>query len=278
MPNTPPLSIIPGVNARLLGTALTEIATSGKNLRNSGADADETLLRYLSWARGGADRLADMISPGDVTTLLLTQTYWTLLTAPTGRGAVYGAIHAELDSRTNALEGAAERLRDERERWSGGFGGQVILDTSVFIEHELEFPESLAAVERSLAPQSDRFPDGVGVNFVVPMQVVDELDKAKSDRARGRARITLARINEAFATPNDAISVPGCRRDTRLRLLLDPLGHQRLPVPDDEIVTRTLHLQTLSSGAGIATFDTGMAFRARAARVESWLLDQRRDN
>ena len=51
-------------------------------------------------------------------------------------------------------------------------------------------------------------------------------------------------------------------------LLLDPPGHVRLPINDDEIVDRAVAIEPLAARkVTLLTYDTGQAMRARAAGV-----------
>jgi hypothetical protein len=63
-------------------------------------------------------------------------------------------------------------------------------------------------------------------------------------------------------------------RATTLEVLMDPLDHQRLGDSDSEIVDRVIHLSELirnpyaPSAVHLATWDTGMRFRAGAVGIQ----------
>lgn len=272
--------LLPGSDLSTAKRLLDECRMAGVNLRSRGSDAEELLSDYLAWCRSSSDRLALVVSARDISALFLTATYWAMLSMQSAGSIVATTIHAEVDARTRDLEEATERLTRESTRWSYGFGLIVVLDTSVFIEHKDEFPASLAAIEDRLRPArpDDRFAAGTPFQFVIPLQVIDELDRTKADRSRGRAQLSLARLNDIVRTPEEPAPVDGLRDGSRLHLLLDEPGHVRLPVEDDEIVDRALYLSgVVGQGAvGVACLDTGMDLRARVAGLSSHLLSQDR--
>jgi hypothetical protein len=276
------IDLLPGadlVNTRRILDDARMGAINNRNERNP----EDLLFKYLQWARTYADMLYDLIRPAQTHDLLLTPTYWALLTSTSaGRGITLPTIHAEYDSRKKVLEAAIAQLDAERERWSLGFGPIVVLDTGIFIEHELDFPDSLASIEDRIAPADpgSTYAGGSPVQFVIPLQVIDELDKTKADRSRGRARIALARLNEVFTSPLSAATVEGLRAGSAVHLLMDDPGHVRLPIEDDEIVERALYLDAVSTGTrgsvGVACMDTGMDLRVRVKGLTSYLIPDRR--
>jgi hypothetical protein len=65
-------------------------------------------------------------------------------------------------------------------------------------------------------------------------------------------------------------SLPGSDRSPRFEfsseIVLDPAGHVRLPINDDELIDRTLAIQDLAGRpVTLVTYDTGQSTRARAA-------------
>jgi PIN domain len=110
------------------------------------------------------------------------------------------------------------------------------------------------------------------VRVIVPVVILDELDGLKGSgdaRRRWRAGYTLAVMEEAFAAkpvPGLLRGPAGNRGGVILDLLLDPPGHVRLPINDDEIIDRTLAAQALAgTPVTLLTFDTSEAERGRRA-------------
>ena len=114
----------------------------------------------------------------------------------------------------------------------------------------------------------------------MPIVVVDELDRLKQagdQHARWRAGHTLAvldtalhngtgpaRLREADFSALDTGGIP--RGEITVEIVLDPPGHERLPINDDEIVDRAIAIQAVAGRPVILlTYDTGQATRARAA-------------
>jgi hypothetical protein len=121
---------------------------------------------------------------------------------------------------------------------------------------------------------------------VVPLLVVDELDRHKrkdrqtkvhpegKETVSSRARVTLRHLEDLFGDPSWVVTLHSDRfpaaPPVKAELLLDPLGHIRLPEPDAELIDRALALQDLSGRpVTLATSDTGMIFRAKAAGLTS---------
>lgn len=121
------------------------------------------------------------------------------------------------------------------------------------------------------------------MRVLIPILVIDELDGLKrsgSQHVRWRAGYTLAVFDQLLSTaahravlrPENmgALASGGTTRGAvTIEVLFDPPGHSRLPIPDDEIVSRALAARTRSDRAvRMVTYDTGQAMRARHAGVE----------
>jgi len=188
---------------------------------------------------------------------------------PTGRVL----IDAELGARMAVFEDAIADLRRAADRCNQG-GKLVVPDTSFFINH-------LAKIEETDFSRLRACRD-TPVRLVVPMVVVDELDslkKAGQQRRRSRAAYAIAVLDriagqgqrggllEADFRPLERGESP--RSEVTLEILLDPPGHTRLPINDDEIVDRAVTVQT-NAGRDVTllTCDTGHAIRGRVAGLE----------
>ncbi|WP_161557978.1 PIN domain-containing protein [Micromonospora sicca] len=149
----------------------------------------------------------------------------------------------------------------------------VVLDTNVYLHHERKLEDLNLADELGLGIAT--------IRLVVPMVIVNELVKAKltgGDKSY-RAGYSVAYIDRVVqaggqlcAADYDANPPHG---EVRVNVLLDPMGHVRLPINDDEIVDRAVALAAFSGRpVRLVTFDTGMAMRARAANLKVYKLDQ----
>ena len=180
---------------------------------------------------------------------------------------VNGLVSTELDQRVGAFQEAIKALDDQINRWSG-LMDFVMPDSSFYIQHphkleQADFPSLLDLV------WTDHH-----IHVLVPIVVVDELDRLKEskDRAvRWRAGYTIAVLDRVFK--NDAgvavlrkpvVSAQGSRGPITIELLFDPPGHVRLPINDDEIIDRALAVEPLAARkVTLLTYDTGQATRAR---------------
>ncbi|MGW7438228.1 PIN domain-containing protein [Streptomyces sp. NPDC054849] len=99
------------------------------------------------------------------------------------------------------------------------------------------------------------------VRVLFPMVVVDELDRLKESKdrqTRWRAGYTLAVLDKHL---DDDAGAPHA-----VEVLLDPPGHTRLPLPDDENIDRALSARAIAAGpVRLVTYDTGQAIRAKTA-------------
>jgi predicted ribonuclease YlaK len=118
------------------------------------------------------------------------------------------------------------------------------------------------------------------IRVLIPIVVVDELDGLKDARTevRHRARFSLAILDRVMAgspqephelRPSQLRQVTGQIQaptgDLTVEVLLDPMGHARLPIVDDEIIDRALAIQPLAGRrVTLLTCDTAQSFQARS--------------
>jgi hypothetical protein len=272
-------------------------------LRGAGgpAEAHKRLLAYLDWANVAVQTLAEHISDADLHVLVLTKGHEQLLSGVvimwgTGREfqrAVIDSVDLEVNQRIEAFDTAIRDLDAQIRRWSQ-YSHFVLPDTGFYIKH----PQKLE--EADFGPLINVWQSPIHV--LVPMVVVDELDRLKEikDRnVRWRAGYTLAVIDRVFAVtaapgwlrkgevsttdsmPSDvlqsfppeittAMAAEGIQRsDITMELLFDPPGHVRLPINDDEIVDRAVAVEQLAGRkVTFLTYDTGQSTRARNAGLQ----------
>lgn len=122
---------------------------------------------------------------------------------------------------------------------------------------------------------------GWAIHVLVPLLVVDELDRLKRDnQARSRARTALKTLDEVFRNVSEERPMGRLRDDSSpslgpvtMELMFDPPDHKRLPENDAEIVDRALAVQLLSGrDVTMVTYDKSMALRARHQGLKDlWL-------
>jgi hypothetical protein len=261
-----------------LRTTLQEQYHRASNLRGGGPrTAFERLLAYLEWAQEAAAALRLLVSAADIDRLVLTRRYEILLAGVGGlagadtQRVVNGLVSMELDQRVATFEAALLEVDARLSRWTQP-GVFMVPDTSFFIEHDQKMEEWDLAVVLTAREAP--------IHVLVPMVVVDELDSLKRSKdkdERWRARYSLAVIDRVLAAGSGSaqlraedfspLNVGGIPRGrVTLEVLVDPSGHVRLPINDDEIVDRAVAVQPLTGGhVTLVTYDTGQSTRARIA-------------
>lgn len=176
-------------------------------------------------------------------------------------------MSAEVDAQANRFEAWEMQLKDARDLLAGA-DIALVLDSSFYLEH----PDKLRDVNfHELAQRTGK------IKVLVPMVVVDELDGLKrtgDQKRRWRAGHSLGVIDEVVQQPPAPGILtagepmpPRIRGEVTLQIVLDPPGHQRLLINDDEIVDRALACKTFAGEVAIVTYDTGQSQRARTARL-----------
>ena len=268
----------PGVNRKNLRDILNSVYTDALNLRGGGPQGSYSrLLAYLDWTSSAIRMLGSVISSADLDRLVLTRRY-ELLLAGVGSMAgdqqevqrvVNGLVLTELDQRVAAFEEALKALDDQINRWSG-LMDFVTPDSSFFIQH----PDKLEQVD--FASLLDLAWTDHHIHVIVPIVVVDELDRLKESKdrtVRWRAGYTVAVLDRVFRNTTRVamlrkpeVSAQGSRGPVTIELLFDPPGHVRLPINDDEIIDRALAVGPLAAREiTLLTYDTGQSTRARMA-------------
>jgi rRNA-processing protein FCF1 len=274
----------PGTSLDNLVTSMQSVHSEAFNLRSGGGarSAYQRLLAYLEWAGRSGRMLHNQISESDLAALVLTKRYEILLASFGGMASderevqrvVNDLVSQELDLRVTDLDEAIKTLQSERVRWSR-VGDLVLPDSNFYIHHAVKLEEADIVAAAGLG--------GTNAHVLVPMVIIDELDGLKRQSkqpARWRAGYTVAVLDRVFRDVGRGIRVGQLRGDNTtisqghvtglgevtMELLLDPPGHVRLPINDDEIVDRAVAVQTLAGqNVTLLTYDTGMATRARNA-------------
>jgi hypothetical protein len=274
------LTPLTGVSVPQLVASLRETETDLINVLSAGGSAIDLLNGYQVWADNAVRRLSLLVRPADLRRLVTTSRYWAIqaIDPATRSGlALAGFIGVEIDERRRELEGVQRSLEAEASRWDARRDLLIIADTNVYLHHERRFDE---------LPWVNLFPShDAGLHIIVPLLIVDELDRRKrsataekvsatsSESLRTRARVTLKRFDDLFSNPGAMVILQGhdgaSSSRVSIELLLDEPQHVRLPDPDSELVDRALSIRHVSGrGVTLVTFDTGMRIRARAAGLD----------
>ncbi|MFG2821689.1 PIN domain-containing protein [Kitasatospora sp. NPDC048365] len=272
------LTLRPGTDRDHLLVTLSRVHEKVSNLYTSGPHtAFERLISYLEWADEAAGLLAPLLAPKDVDSLVFTRRYEQIfgklevLASPDLVRLANGMLNIELRQRTEDLAIAVASL-SQAIRFRVQPTLNVVFDTSMFFRH----PEKLELL--SFRDVTKVF-DGT-LNLMVPIAVIDELDRLKDSRdrhVRWRAGHTLGVLDGLFRSgvssavyrqPDFSETAAGGLPHPKVtvEVLVDPPGHVRLPDTDDEIIDRALAVQPIAaSPVKLFTYDTGQALRARHA-------------
>lgn len=258
----------PGVHGDALLRALQYVANTAQNVFNGGGGTQEAIGLYLKWADSAAEQLAPVATAEDIDRLVLTQTYWATYQNSDVSQARLAKVRREVQGRVGVLDETVRDVQSLLLQWRRRSREErlMVLDTNVLLQHEADV--------RSM-PWHDLLEEQhaslLNLRVILPMVVVDELDNAKRTNARTRARTTTRQLWEwPGSQPERSHPLVEQRRDggggVSVEVLLDPPGHVRLPLADDEIVSRAAAVGHVRGEAiDFVTFDAGAAFRAGAA-------------
>lgn len=262
-----PISLLPNASSPTVVSALDDLRNG--LTRISGHDAFATFNLYLRWSNDAAQRLGQLLPPSEVSSLVLTRRHWVLQGLdPTSNGGLASLVQLEIADRSRDLERAKTELIAAASRWNEFPGKLAVLDTNVYLHSAnflgLDWAGLLHAAE------------GEPIHLLVPMLVVDELDRAKRGNSRTAARAAIHWLDQTFAKAGSFdTSIASTSRRLTAHLLTDPSQHTRLSDADAELIDRCLALQLLvERKVNLLTFDVGMALRARSSGLAVERLDE----
>ena len=278
------ICILPGTSRDTTLTGVTELANSASNLRGLRGTAEERLDKYLRWTTDTSRMLRNFLTADYAAQLVYTPGYSRIVSATpllslrSGVAAINGLLSSEMELCVERLNAFKDSVMQQFDAWSGT-DVLVVLDTNIFIEYPKDGGEDVRFDARKIdyggVLDEYRFP----LRIVLPIAVVDELDRLKQSgdaHAKWRARHALGVLDESLIEgprgvladedPSRAVGISAARPIVTVEILLDPPGHIRLPITDDEIIDRAVAIQTMSGRTvRLVTYDTGMATRARHA-------------
>lgn len=265
----------PGTDRNHLLESLRTVHTAAVNERGVGhPSAYHRLLNYLEWAVYSTRLLHNQVSAEDLAALVLTKRHDTLLD---GVGHLAGTdqqrlvnllVDQELAERAETLEAAIHLLQSLMTRWDGP-EWFVVADSSFYIQNPVMLKDVDLHHVLDLRPSEH-------IRLLFPITVVDELDglkEAGKQRPRWRAAHTLGLLDGTLNGSLSGILRRAGRDESEefrgqisLEIVLDPPGHVRLALPDDEIIDRAVAIQSLAGRpVYLLTCDTSQHTRGRAA-------------
>jgi len=250
------VTIYPGATRPDVLDTLRGIHSKIGDAANVHGSAVARAVAYLDWANGSVRMLEHRVSAADINRLVLTPGYERILSATgiltggdTGtQGVLSGLVTREIDRQSERLAEAVKDLESQILRWPPDYL-YAVADTSFYIEHE----EKLEDIDLALLLNS-AWLDKRAI-LIIPVIILDELDGLKqrgpTQHAKWRASYTLAVFDRVFAKPDSQgvlrqPAADGTRGGVLADLLFDPPRHERLPIPDDEIIDRALAAQGLT--------------------------------
>ncbi|MEO3858537.1 PIN domain-containing protein [Acrocarpospora sp. B8E8] len=277
---------LPGVDRRNVRDALNHVWTKTVNTRHHSGKPNELCLAYLAWAVETATHLRSQISARDIDRLILTRRYWALqqVIATANLNSMQGAhvaqlVRMELEEREADQKAALDTFERRVQSWSD-LGVYVVADTTFYIQHT----DKLETADLASLVQAREYD---AIHLLFPMVVVDELDNLKQhgkQHTRWRAGHTLAVLDRVLASSTRGVfrsrgmKIDDGRIETRditVEIVLDPPGHTRLPINDDEIIDRAKAIEALAARPiTLLTYDTSQATRGRQADLNVVKLRQ----
>lgn len=261
----------------LLNRAFNDLS----NTRNANS-LKEALDLYLLWTYRTTALLSPHIQGGDIERLINTKRYWLLqgIVNPLQDSMIRHLIELEISERQGAFADEINELNTVAHQWKIDFESPIalVLDTNILLDHYHE----LQSYDWNLAlnVRSD-----VSIILTIPVVVIDELDRLKVNKGksvdkepsfRTKARLALKRIDNTFQQSNGRRLLQeqvlgggsGHQSAIHLAILFDEIGHIPLGHVDSEIVDRAATLTPFVKEVRIATYDTGMALRARQSGLD----------
>lgn len=278
---------LPGVNLNVLLEQLRQLGFGVSNIKSGLHDGKYSA--YIGWVSKAVRALRHQVRAADLDRLVLTRRYWLLQSLnpvpnSSGFGATIELLDTEIDDRGEAIEQAVAALQGEMTRWSGP-DVLVVADTSFYLNHK----NTLERLDLAVVLASRHCP----VRLLVPMVVIDELDRLKQSGktpTRTRARLTLRTLDQLLADPTKREELAGAdwtdvdnhgglpRGQVTVEVVFDPPAHARLPSNDQELIDRAVAVATLAERpVEFLTYDTGQSMRARAAGLTVRKLDRPTD-
>lgn len=186
------ITLTPGSHGELAHQRLGNVLYQAKNLYSSGpGDAHELQAEYVTWATEARHGLRTFISSADIDRLITTPQFMAILALQvplTGKhivqpsalpGPMRGLISAEIGEHIRLLEAAMADLQRWNERLKLLPGKLVVVDSSVYCHHPTRLDVWQPNQEIGAMPGDD-------VHLILPLPVLDELDRQK-DRGQGGA-------------------------------------------------------------------------------------------
>jgi rRNA-processing protein FCF1 len=243
------------------------IGTRARLNEFSGALSPDPVLAantYLRWTEDAERVLRQTLSTTDLVEALYTRRYWYIREISPDTPRPFPLIGDEITVQLATLASAISQV-EHYARVLGGAGSPslVLLDTNVLV-HGRQFQD--------VSWHSEFQRDAVTV--VLPLIVIDELDKLKDKGVRPAGSVLKAL--DGFLDSGE-VSLPIRVRDgVHLQVVDEPFLHKRLDRADDELARQANYFQSFRDDRVlVVTRDRGMRVRCQARNVEAVMLPDR---
>ena len=249
---------------------LLELHRTLENISGSGRPGAETLNAWREWSARASALAHWQFTERTVREVILGPQFAMLQSlAVTDYGpGLSMLIGAEIGNRLGELDRAARQIDDAQNAW-GRASLVIVLDTGLLLNAgpriaKVVWDDLLNAITRTAA-------------FVIPIQVVEELDQQKMNRngeLRTNAAFALKWLGQLVDAGNTPTPFPSKDSSSTLRVWVDENDRVPLAEVDRDIIDRVLQIKPFTSRIVIASMDQSMVFRARAYGLESVLVTQ----
>lgn len=229
--------------------------------------------KYVEWLTETEAQLSGQIDDRDIERLLYTKRYRMMVAR--GRVANHDRmLEMEIRYLRDTFQQIATQIQADGQRLDE-YSAAILLDTNVYLHHK----DPVDQIDFTAYDiDGSKVYNGGDLAIILPLVVLDEMDNLK-DRGhppiRARARETLRLLDTAFAKKSFSKGQLSAeiRPNLWVEVVLDPPGHVRLPITDDEIVDQAVTVGRYTfTTLKVLTFDLAMAWRSRNAGVATkWL-------
>jgi hypothetical protein len=237
---------------------LTQLKIDCDNCRSGYTSFLDARKAYLNWVDTAYGQLHSLVVNGDLADGLYSPFFFEICRMDAGTRPAWTLLRRELQTQSERLQAALEKLAGLK-AFAGRNGHIVVPDTSALVQgvwlEDFDWPAELG-----LTPP---------VRLVIPILVIEELDKLKDQERKSKAGDRARRVVRhlrALCGPVPPGHPAGLqkRKNVTVEVLLDEDWHARRPNNDGEIVDQALLVKALTGqDVRLVCVDAAMEFRAR---------------
>ena len=235
---------------------LRDVATQGRNIAGGSAGQPIAIHQnsYLAWVGIAESQLRNIFIDPTTWEHLYGERHWQIYGLNEDSPRAIELINKELNLQADWLDGLADSLKKLADRLTAAPGQITVLDTNVLL-HFMP-PEQVDWTQVVDVSQ---------VRLVLPLRVVEELDKMKytaRDDLADRTRRLLGQLRAQLAAT--AGGPTELRSNVTIEVPVDDEPRRRTLDADQEILDTCRELQSGGGSVVLVTDDAGMTLRAAA--------------